>query len=80
MDTNLTPEQSQALGSAGKQPLVVTDPATNRKYVLIAADEFSKLESVAAIRNGLAQMEAGNGQDVVDAFHDIRNQLDRRGS
>jgi hypothetical protein len=80
MDTNLTPEQSQALGSAGEQPLIVIDPATNRKYVLIAADEFSKLETVAAIRNGLAQMEAGNGEDVVDAFQDIRNQLDRRGS
>ncbi len=79
METNLTPEQSQALGSIGEQPLTVVDPATKRKYVLVAADEFAKLETVAAIRTGLDQMEAGEGKELSHAFDDIRSQLKRRG-
>lgn len=80
MDTNLTPEQSQALGSIGEEPLTFIDPATNRKYVLVAVDDFSKLETVAAIRTGLSQMEAGEGQELSDAFRDIRSQFDRKNS
>jgi len=80
MDTNLTPEQSQALSSSGEEPLTFVDPVTNRKYVLIAADDFSKLETVAAIRTGLSQMEAGEGQDLGEAFRDIRKQIERRES
>ena len=68
MDTNLTPEQLQALGSTGEEPLIFVDPVTNRKYVLVAADDFSKLETVAAIRTGISQMEAGEGQELVEAF------------
>jgi hypothetical protein len=80
MDTNLTPEQSQALGTTGEEPLTIVDPATNRKYVLVAADDFSKLETVAAIRSGLSQMEAGEGQELNEAFRDIRSQFDRDNS
>lgn len=75
MDTNLTPEQSAAIGKSGGEPITFTDPATERQYVLISADQFEELESISAIRTGIKQMENGEGQPLKEAFSEIRSAL-----
>ena len=43
----LTTEQSQALLADPEQPHEMTDPATNRRYMLIALDLFARLQEDA---------------------------------
>jgi len=43
----LTSEQSQAIQVDPEQPHEMTDPATNRRYVLIALDHFARLQEDA---------------------------------
>ncbi len=75
MDTELTPEQSKALEQTDGMSLPVFDPVSNKKYVLIPADEFNKLESIAAIKEGIRQMENGEGQPLDEAMFDVRSSL-----
>lgn len=78
METNLTPEQSSALRASSEHRLSVVDPSTNRRYVIVDADDLASLESIAAIRNGIVQMEQGIGQPLSDAMNDVRKELQRR--
>lgn len=78
MKTDLTHEQSSALNQSHDQQLLVTDPATNRQYVLIDAERYERFEAVEAIQNGLDQMQRGEGQDLHEAMDDIRKELSRR--
>jgi hypothetical protein len=41
--TTLTPELRQAVREAGNQPVPIIDPETNRRYVLVPADVFERL-------------------------------------
>jgi predicted transcriptional regulator len=61
MTPKLTPEQREAL-DRGNGPILVEDDQTRRQYYLIDASTFQSLqqrEDLAAIRDGIADMEAG---------------------
>ncbi len=78
MNSKLSPELSNALNATENQQFVVVDPATNREYVIVDADKLARLESLDAIRNGIAQMESGEGQALPVAFDDIRAEINQR--
>lgn len=78
METNLTIEQSNALNASSEHRLTVLDPVTKRRYVIVDELAFSKLESIEAIRAGIAQMELDEGQPLSEAMKDVREQLRRR--
>ncbi len=78
METNLTVEQSNALNASSEHRLTVLDPVTKRRYVIVDELTLSKLESIEAIRAGIAQMEFGEGQPLSEAMDDVREQLRRR--
>ena len=78
METNLTVEQSNALNASSERRLTVLDPVTKRRYVIVDELTLSKLESIEAIRVGIAQMELGEGQPLSEAMDDVREQLRRR--
>ena len=78
METNLTVEQSNALNASSENRLTVLDPVTKRRYVIVDELTLSKLESIEAIRVGIAQMELGEGQPLSEAMDDVREQLKRR--
>ncbi len=66
MTAKLTPEQAQALHAAGEKPFSVIDPTTNHVYVVVdqamhlqAMQALLALETTNAIREGLADVEAG---------------------
>lgn len=77
METKLSPELSNALNATDDHRLVVVDPATNRHYVIVEAEAFARLETLDAIRTGIAEMESGRGQPLAEAFSDIREKLKR---
>jgi predicted transcriptional regulator len=61
MTPKLTSEQREAL-VRGNGPVLVEDEQTNRQYYLVDAATFQGLqqqEDLAAIRDGIADMEAG---------------------
>jgi predicted transcriptional regulator len=61
MTPKLTTEQREAL-DRGNGPLLIEDDQTNRQYYLVDAATFRSLqqqEDLAAIREGIADMEAG---------------------
>jgi predicted transcriptional regulator len=61
MTPKLTTEQREAL-DRGNGPLLIEDDQTNRQYYLVDAATFQNLqqqEDLAAIREGIADMEAG---------------------
>ena len=58
METKLPPELSIALNATADHRLAVVDPSTNMRYVIVAADTFARLETLDAIRTGIAQMES----------------------
>lgn len=78
MTTQLPPEIANAINAAAGDRLKVIDPATNREYVIVDAETFAKLEDYQAIRNGIRQMENGEGQPLKEAMSDIRAALNRR--
>ncbi len=78
METNLTVEQSNALNASSERRLTVLDPVTKRRYVIVDELTLSKLESIEAIRAGIAQMELGKGQPLSEAMDDVREKLRRR--
>ena len=78
METNLTIEQSNALNASSEHRLTVLDPITMRRYVIVDELRLSKLESIEAVRAGIAQMEIGQGQPLSEAIDDVREQLRRR--
>jgi hypothetical protein len=78
MDTELSPEISVALRASKSNSLLVVDPVTNRRYVIIDAEEFARLEDANAIRQGISQMEAGLGQPLDEAMNEVRSLLRQR--
>lgn len=78
METNLTPEQADALRASDPNSLVMVDPSTNRRYVVVDADAFAGVEALLAIQNGISQMESGTGKPLSDVMNEIREQLERR--
>lgn len=71
MTAKLTPEQAQALHASGDNRLPVIDPTTNHVYVVVdqakheqAMQALQQLEVSNAIREGLADMEAGRSMPV----------------
>ncbi len=78
MDTKLTQEISMALQASSQSHLTVIDPMTNRRYVIVDADEFARLEDAGAIRQGISEMEAGLGQPLGEAMDEVRQMLRQR--
>ena len=78
MENQLSPDQSAALAASPNAKLAVIDPSTQQRYVLIAEDEYYRLEDLDAIRQGISQMESGQGQPLSEAINDIRRSLQSR--
>ena len=71
MTPKVSPEQREALDH-GNGPVLVEDDQTRRQYYLVDAATFRSLqlqEDLAAIREGIADMEAGRvvALDELDA-------------
>ena len=82
MTPKLTAEQLSVLHASGDQPMHVVDPVTNHVYLVVdpskpdaAIEALRQSEDMLAIREGLAQMEAGEGTPVAESFDRIRNGL-----
>ena len=78
MENHLSPDQSQALALSADARLTVVDPTTNRRYVLVDAEDLARLEDLDAIRTGLSQMESGLGQPLAEVMNDVRDTLRSR--
>lgn len=82
MIAKLSIELAAALHANGDGELEVVDPETERTYILVdrdthcrAMEALRRQQSHAAIAAGLAQMEAGAGQPIDQAFSDMRSRL-----
>ena len=42
----ITPEQKQAVDSAGNQPVRLEDPESHRAFVLISAEQFDRMNAL----------------------------------
>jgi predicted transcriptional regulator len=77
MTPKLTAEQREALGqSAG--PLLIEDEQSQRHYYLLDESTFRNLrqqEDLAAIHEGIADMEAGRVAPLDEVIARIRAQL-----
>ena len=78
MTPKLSTEISDALQAAGERPITVVNPADGRTYVLVkqdvhlrAMDALRAREDEAAIRQGIADMDAGRFQPLDEAFESI---------
>ncbi len=49
-----------------------------RRYIIVDELRLSKLESIEAIRAGIAQMEIGHGQPLSEAIDDVCEQCRAR--
>jgi hypothetical protein len=82
MATKLTKELAAALNAIGNSELEVIDPDTQRTYFLVdsethrqAMDALRRQQDRDAIAEGLAQMDAGQGKPLDQAFSDVRSRL-----
>ena len=82
MTAKLSKELTTALHATGDNELEVVDPETQRTYFLIdskthrqAMDALRRQQDRRAIAEGLAQMEAGQGKPLDQAFSDMRSRL-----
>lgn len=82
MAATLTKEQIEALHASPGDAIKVVDPETNRRYVVVDEDlhrqAMSALEAKRtheAIARGLADLEAGRGKPLDQAFEDVRQRL-----
>jgi predicted transcriptional regulator len=77
MTPKLTPEQRAALDRSDG-PVLVEDDQRNRVYFLVDESTFNKVqqqEDLAAIREGIADMEAGRIVTMEDLDARIRARL-----
>jgi hypothetical protein len=77
MTPKLTSEQREALDSSDG-PVPVEDEKTHRLYFLVDESTFNALqqkEDLAAIREGIADMEAGRGAPLDEVMARIRTNL-----
>jgi hypothetical protein len=82
MIIELTKELAAALQATGESELEVVDPETQRTYFLVdgethrrAMDALRRQQDRDGIAAGLAQMEAGQGKSLDQAFSDMRTRL-----
>ncbi len=85
MTAKLTKELAAALHATGDHELEVVDPETSRVYFIVesemhrqAMDALRRQQDPAAIAQGIAEMEAGQGIRLEEAFDDIRAVLSLR--
>ena len=85
MTAKLTKELAAALHATGESELEVVDPDTQRIYFVVdaeihrkAMDALRRQQDRDAIAQGIAEMEAGEGIALDDAFDDIRGNLGLR--
>jgi predicted transcriptional regulator len=77
MVTKITPEQRDALGR-NQGPVLVEDDETHRLYYLVDEPTFDLLErqkDIDAIREGIADMEAGRLVTLDELDARIRSRL-----
>lgn len=82
MTARLSQELADALQASGAGELEVIDPITNRVYVVVdnqthqaAMAALRRQQDHDAIAEGIAQMEAGQGKPLDEAFEGIRERL-----
>lgn len=82
MTAKLTKELAAALHATGESELEVVDPDTDRTYFLVdsethrrAMEALRRQQDRDAIAEGLAQMEAGQGKPLDQAFSEMRSRL-----
>jgi predicted transcriptional regulator len=82
MIARLSKELASALHATGGTELEVLDPETQRTYFLVdcdthrrAMEALHRQQDHEAIAEGLAQMEAGEGLPVDEAFALMRSRL-----
>ncbi len=85
MTAKLTKELAAALHATGDRELKVVDPDTSRVYFIVesethrqAMDALHRQQDRDAIAQGIAEMEAGLGTPLDEAFDDIRANLGLR--
>ena len=82
MTPKLNKELSDALHASENGEVQAIDPATNKVYVVVegevhrkAMDALRRQKDHDAIAEGIAQMEAGEGKPLDEAFEDVREKL-----
>ena len=73
----ITPEQREALGH-NNGPVLVEDEQTRRVYFLVdpsTMETLQRQEDLAAIRDGIADMEAGRVAPLAEVMERIRSNL-----
>lgn len=85
MTVQLSKELAAALHACGELQLEVVDPVTSRVYFIVESETHRQamaalraLQDRDAIAQGLAEMEAGQGVTVEEAFDSIRTRLGLR--
>ncbi len=82
MTAKLTKELAAALHATGEGELEVVDPETSQLYFIVdgethrqAMEALRRQQDRDAIAQGIAEMEAGKGMPLAEAFNDIRSNL-----
>ena len=82
MTPKLNKELSDALHASDNGEVQAIDPETNKMYVLVdgevhhkAMDALRRQDDLAAIQEGIDDMEAGRGMPVEEADSRIREKL-----
>jgi hypothetical protein len=82
MTPKLTEEQRQAIRAGRGKPVPVEDEQTHAVYVLVdqethrrAVVALRQQEDLAAIQEGITQMEAGQGQPLAEVDAEIRKEF-----
>ena len=82
MAEKLTKELAAALHATGKSELEFVDPDTQRTYFLVdsethrrAMEALRRQQDRDAIAQGIAEMEAGQGKPLDQAFAEMRARL-----
>ncbi|MCA9123955.1 hypothetical protein H6770_01050 [Candidatus Peribacteria bacterium] len=82
MTAKLSKELSDALQASGTSEVEAVDPSSGRVYFIVdsethrqAMDALRQRQDREAIAEGIAQMEAGEGKPLDEAFEDMRGRL-----
>ena len=85
LTAKLTKELAAALHANGEGELEVVDPETSQLYFIVdcethrrAMEALRRQQDREAIARGIAEMEAGQGMPLAEAFNDIRSNLGLR--
>jgi hypothetical protein len=82
MTAKLSKELSDALHASGTSEIEAIDPTSGRVYFIVdgdthrqAMEALRQRQDHEAIAEGIAQMEAGQGKPLDEAFEDMRGRL-----